>query len=62
MEALGDTWVLETEAGEWMLLDDFDASAQEEIGAGIPGYGLFMVFLGLGLAVFLLKHRQFNVL
>jgi hypothetical protein len=60
MEALGDTWVFETEAGEWMLLDELDASVEAETDAGIPGYGLFMVLLGLGLAVFSLKQRQFN--
>jgi len=53
MEAAGDTWVFDSVAGEWSPLEDIDVGSSEEVGAGVPGFGLvgvllgFVVFLGL---------------
>ena len=47
MEALNETWVFDTEAGEWTLLDDFNATIDDETGTGIPGFQLISVLFAL---------------
>lgn len=58
MDVVGDTWVFDAEAGEWMLLEDFDASVTEGNGDGIPGFDLVAVFIALLWFVFSLKRLK----
>ncbi len=46
--ALSDTWVFDTEAGEWSLLEEAVVDVVDvELQSGIPGYPLAGVFLAL---------------
>ena len=57
MEAVGDTWVFDSVAGEWGLLEDFEVEGSDDVSPGIPGFPFAWVFLGLVLFVYCFKFR-----
>jgi Galactose oxidase, central domain len=57
MDAVGDTWVFDSGAGEWSLLEDFEVEGSEDVETGIPGFPLAWVCLGLAVFVYFSKFR-----
>ena len=57
MDAVGDTWVFDSEAGEWGFHENYDIESSEDVSSGIPGFPLAWVCLGLVLFVYCSRFR-----
>lgn len=52
METVGETWVFDSEVGEWVILGDFTGSVSEDYGLSVPGFNLFSLYIALILIMF----------